>query len=182
MSKVFLKLILIIVLFVDSFAQLLPESYNLPNDNNYINKISASNPVSNSILDIITTGDTVWLGTSRGVSVSFDRGVSWNNFYNTTAFGTDNVSAIGYFEGTLWAATAKTVEGVAGEDVAAGTGLKYTTDNGLTWNSIPQPVDNENDTVEVYGINNIPALPVTVPEENSLRRRSCLLPEKGILI
>ncbi len=59
------------------------------------------------------------------------------------AFGTDNVSAIGYYKGTLWAATAKTVEGVAGEDVAAGTGLKYTTDNGLTWNSVPQPVDNE---------------------------------------
>lgn len=158
----------IIVLQISLLAQLSPETYNLLNDNNYLNKVSSSNPVSNSILDIITIGDTVWLGTSRGVSVSFDRGENWNNFYNTTAFGTDNVSAIGYdkYTGTLWAATAKTVEGIAGEDVAAGTGLKYTTDNGLTWTSISQPIDNENDTVEVYGNNIIPALPVTVPEQN----------------
>ncbi|RKY91610.1 MAG: hypothetical protein DRQ01_07445, partial [Ignavibacteriae bacterium] len=158
----------ILVLQINLLAQLSPEAYYLPDDINYLNKVSSSNPVSNSILDIITIGDTVWLGTSRGVSVSFDRGENWNNFYNTPAFGTDNVSALGYDEntGTLWAATAKTVEGVAGEDVAAGTGLKYTTDKGLSWNSIPQPVDNENDTVEVYGINIIPALPVTVPEQN----------------
>jgi len=166
MLKFFGIIFITLVLQISLFAQFSPETYNLPDDNNYLNKVSSSNPVSNSILDIITIGDTVWLGTSRGVSVSFDRGESWNNFYNSAAFGTDNVSAIGYDNGTLWAATAKTVEGVAGEDVAAGTGLKYTTDNGSTWNSVPQPVDTENDTVEVYGINEIPALPVTVPEQN----------------
>ncbi len=162
----FLSVIFSIFFLTNVYPQVTPESFYLDEENKVLSKINASNPKSNSILDIITIGDTVWLGTSRGVSVSFDRGENWNNFYNTTAFGTDNVSAIGYYEGTLWAATAKTVEGVAGEDVAAGTGLKYTTDNGLTWNSIPQPVDNENDTVEVYGINDIPALPVTVPEQN----------------
>jgi hypothetical protein len=147
-------------------AQISPESYILADENKVLSKINSLNPVSNSILDIITIGDTVWLGTSRGVSVSLDRGENWNNFYGTPTFGTDNVSAIGYYKGTLWAATAKTVEGVAGEDVAAGTGLKFTTDNGLTWTSVPQPVDNDNDTIEVYGINLIPALPVTVPEQN----------------
>jgi hypothetical protein len=162
----FLIVIISVFFLVDVYPQVNPESFYLTDENNFLSKISSSNPVSNSILDIITIGDTVWLGTSRGVSVSFDRGENWDNFYGTTSFGTDNVSAIGYYKGTLWAATAKTVEGVAGEDVAAGTGLKYTTDNGLTWNVIPQPIDNNNDTVEVYGINNIPALPVTVPEQN----------------
>ncbi len=166
MLKIILIVTLISVLLTNSYSQLKPESFYISGNENYFAKILSSNPKSNSILDIITIGDTVWLGTSRGVSVSFDRGENWDNFYGTTSFGTDNVSAIGYYKGTLWAATAKTVEGVAGEDVAAGTGLKYTTDNGLTWNVIPQPVDNNNDTVEVYGINNIPALPVTVPEQN----------------
>ncbi|MEE9450472.1 MAG: hypothetical protein V3V72_10515, partial [Ignavibacteriaceae bacterium] len=110
MLKFFGIIFTIIVLQISLLAQLSPETYNLLNDNSYLNKVSSSNPVSNSILDIITIGDTVWLGTSRGVSVSFDRGENWNNFYNTTAFGTDNVSAIGYdkYTGTLWAATAKT--------------------------------------------------------------------------
>ncbi len=80
-------------------------------DKNYFSKITSSNPISNSILDIITIGDTVWLGTSRGVSVSFDRGENWTNFYGTSPFGNDNVSAIGYDNGVFWAATATSVEG-----------------------------------------------------------------------
>jgi len=78
---------------------------------------------------------------------------------------TDNISAIGYDKGTFWAATARTVEGIAGK-VPAGTGLKYTTDNGLTWTSVPQPIDAAEDTTIEYGINIIPALPVTVTEQN----------------
>lgn len=149
-----------------NFAQIKPESFKLEGDKNYLTKISASNPVSNSILDIITSGDTVWLGTSRGISVSFDRGENWTNFFGATPFGEDNISAIGYDNGIFWAATATTAEAPGGGTVPKGTGLKYTTDNGLNWNSVPQPLDNENDSVEVYGINDIPALPVTVPEQN----------------
>ena len=149
-----------------NFAQLKPESFKLEGDKNFTSKISASNPVSNSILDIITIGDTVWLGTSRGVSVSFNRGESWTNFFGAAPFGEDNISAVGYYQGTFWAATATTAEAPGGGTVPKGTGLKYTTDNGLNWNSVPQPLDNANDSVEVYGTNNIPALPVTVPEQN----------------
>ena len=163
--KLYLTLFTILITAVN-LAQLKPESFKLASDENYISKISASNPVSNSILDIITIGDTVWLGTSRGVSVSFDRGENWTNFFGTAPFGSDNISAIGYYNGTLWAATATTAEAPGGGTVPKGTGLKYTTNNGLNWNSVPQPLDNETDSVEVYGINIIPALPVTVPEQN----------------
>jgi hypothetical protein len=166
MLKVILNLLIVVLLFSNSFSQFKPESFKLTSDENFVHKISASNPVSNSILDIITIGDTVWLGTSRGVSVSIDRGENWTNFFGTAPFGEDNISAIGYNNGTIWAATATTSEAPGGGTVPKGTGLKYTTDNGLTWNAVPQPLDNQNDSVEVYGINNIPALPVTVPEQN----------------
>ncbi len=161
-------LLILISIFYSTYsvAQLRPESFNLPSDKNYYSKITASNPVSNSILDIITIGDTVWLGTSRGVSVSFDRGENWTNFYGTSPFGTDNVSALGYNSGVIWAATATTVEGVGGGTVPKGTGLKYTTNNGMTWIAVSQPLDSDSDTVEVYGNNIIPALPVTVAEQN----------------
>jgi len=165
-----MKIKIFIILYIAAvgslLAQITPNAYQLTNDARTLYKVGSSKPMSNSILDIITIGDTVWLGTSRGVSVSFDRGLSWTNFYETDPFGKDNISAIGYDNGVLWAATAITVEGVAGEDVSAGTGLKYTTDNGLTWNSIPQPVDHPDSTTVKYGNNILQALPVTVPEQN----------------
>ncbi|MGB5289476.1 MAG: hypothetical protein WBN42_13400 [Ignavibacteriaceae bacterium] len=153
---------------INAFSQLTPEFFNLPGDENYLSKISASNPVSNSILDIFTRRDTVWLGTSRGVSVSFDRGENWTNFYGTSPFGNDNISALGYnqYDGSIWAATATSVEGVGGGNVPKGTGLKFTTNNGITWTAVPQPLDAATDTAEIYGNNIIPALPVTVGEQN----------------
>jgi len=164
-----MKLQFLIILFLMAFgsllAQVTPDGYYLSTDGKTLLKTNSTNPLSNSILDIIAIGDTVWLGTTRGVSVSFDRGESWTNFFGIPEFGTDNISAIGYDKGTFWAATARTVEGVAG-DVPAGTGLKYTTDNGLTWTSVPQPIDAATDTTVEYGINVIPALPVTVTEQN----------------
>ncbi|MFB3057861.1 MAG: WD40/YVTN/BNR-like repeat-containing protein, partial [Ignavibacteriaceae bacterium] len=162
-----LKLLVTFFLFVSGnlLAQITPDSFRLTEERRSTSKINSRNPLSNSILDVIAIGDTVWLGTSRGVSVSFDRGESWTNFFGTSPFGNDNVSAIGYNNGTFWAATARTVEGIAG-DVPAGTGLKYTTDNGITWASVPQPIDADADTTVEYGINIIPALPVTVTEQN----------------
>jgi hypothetical protein len=162
-----LKLLIALLLFTTSnlLAQFTPDGFRITEERRSTSKITSSNPLSNSILDIIAIGDTVWLGTSRGVSVSFDRGESWTNFFGTNPFGDDNISAIGYDKGTFWVATAQSVEGIAG-DVPAGTGLKYTTDNGLTWTAVPQPVDHPDSTTVEYGINTLQALPVTVTEQN----------------
>jgi len=160
---------LILFLFViEVSAQLQPESFNLPKDKNYLSKSTSSNPISNSILDIVTLGDTVWLGTSRGVSVSYDRGENWTNFYGTSPFGNDNISALAYnkYDGSIWAATATSVPAPGGGTVPKGTGLRYTTDNGLTWTTVPQPVDHPDSSTVRYGINILTALPVTVAEQN----------------
>lgn len=162
-------LFLISILFSGySIAQFNPESFQLQSDSDYLPKITSSNPVSNSILDIITLGDTVWLGTSRGVSVSFDRGENWINFYGTAQFGEDNISALAYnkYDGSIWTATATSVEAPGGGTVPKGTGLKYTTDNGNSWVSFPQPLDHPDSSTIIYGINTLSALPVTVAEQN----------------
>lgn len=161
-----LIMFIFILLMARVSAQLKPESFNLPTDENYLSKITSSTPLSNGILDIIAIGDTVWLGTSRGVSVSFDRGENWTNFYGTSSFGSDNVSAIGYDNGVFWAATATSVAGVGGGTVPKGTGLKYTTNNGQTWTAVPQPVDHPDSITVRYGDNILQALPVTVAEQN----------------
>lgn len=149
------------------FPQNLPKTYNI-NRNKKIGKNSAySAPNSNGITDIIAMGDTVWLGTDEGVSLTTDGGNNWINFTGTPAFRYEGASALGYdkYNGVFWAATANDTNTSEGT-LPRGSGLKYTSDLGKTWNSIPQPVDADSDTVIVYGNNRIPTLGVTVPEQN----------------
>ena len=163
-KKVFIVIVMLIS--VNILPQNNPTSYKIGNEKNSVSKISAQNPLSNSVSDIITIGDTIWLGTSRGVSLSTDGGENWTNFYGQADFGTDNVSAIGYHDGVFWCATAKSTEVTGGETLPDGTGLKYTSNMGVSWTSIPQPLDSETDTVKQYGINQIRTLPVTVTIQN----------------
>jgi photosystem II stability/assembly factor-like uncharacterized protein len=160
-----------LMLFIsNSYSQFIPETHLLQDEKKDLYKSLAQNPASNSITSILTLGDTVWLGTSRGVSVSFNRGENWTNFFGTSPFGEDGITAIGYTNGTVWAATVTSVEVPGGSGtVAKGTGLKYTTDNGQSWTALPQPLDNPNDSVAVYGTfgqNRLRVLPITVAEQN----------------
>lgn len=166
MSLRFIIILLLCYTFSVS-AQTQITSYKLFNEVDHVNKISSQNPTSNTITDIVTIGDTIWLGTSRGVSVSFDNGANWTNFYGRSDFGTDNISSIGYDEvnRTFWCATAVTVQ-ENGQSLPKGTGLKYTTDFGSSWNSIPQPLDHKDSSTVRYGNNNLSALPVTVAIQN----------------
>jgi hypothetical protein len=161
-----IKYSLFIILLAINFtiAQHIPSSFYLPGESK-LYKTSAENPAGNSISDIITVGDTIWIGSSKGVSLSTDKGASWQNFYGSTAFGTESISAIGYDHGTFWAATAHSIE-INGASVDEGSGLRYTTDKGQTWKSMPQPVDSSADSTILYGINTLRALPVTVTPQN----------------
>lgn len=147
-------------------AQNLLSSYHIAEEKKFY-KVVDSNPASNSISDIITLGDTVWLGTSRGVSLSTNKGLTWTNFYQTSAFGNEAISAIGFDSNskTFWAATAHAID-KDGQSLPEGSGLRFTTDGGQTWKIVPQPLDSQSDTIEIYGNNNIRALPVTVAVQN----------------
>lgn len=164
--RIKISIIIITLISVSAFSQTQLFSYKIGNEINSLSKISSQNPLSNSVTDIIAIGDTVWLGTSRGVSLSTDGGSNWTDFYGQPDFGTDNISAIAYNNGVFWCATAKSTEVTGGQTLPEGTGLKYTTNLGATWTSIPQPLDLQTDTVIQYGINQIRALPVTVAIQN----------------
>lgn len=161
MKKIFLTFFLLSVINV--FGQNTPNTFYFESEKLY--KSTDETPVSNSISDIVIVGDTIWLGTSRGLSRSTDNGKTWTNFYGTPAFGTESISAVGYQNGIIYAATAHSIER-DGQTLPEGSGIRYSSNNGETWQSIPQPLDDQNDTIVVYGINNIRALPVTVAVQN----------------
>ncbi|MFH0736601.1 MAG: FlgD immunoglobulin-like domain containing protein [bacterium] len=128
-------------------------------------KTNDNTPLSNSILDIIVINDTVWLGTTKGLSQSVDGGATFKNYYNSADFGTESISAIGYNKGVIWAATAHNTDR-DGQSLATGSGLRYSSNNGATWTIIDQPKDLPGDSSVVYGVNTIRALPVTVDISN----------------
>src|ERR1035437_5706847 len=98
MIKYFL---IVILLSIDiAIAQHTPSSFYLTGEGKLYKTLS-ENPSGNSISDIITIGDTIWIGTSKGVSHSTDNGAIWQSFYGNTAFGTEDISAIGYDHGVF---------------------------------------------------------------------------------
>ena len=155
------------------FSQSRPYTYKLQNEEGMQKLMEDNTPLSNSISDIIASGDTIWLGTSTGVSLSTNNGETWTTFYGDETFGSESVPAIGFdkYHNIFWASTAHSKD-VSGSQLPEGSGLHYTSDNGATWHSVPQPLDDPEDSTIVYGINDgvqlpkVRALPVTVAIQN----------------
>ncbi len=151
------------------YSQLLPKDFRF--GKNSLSKTEDVLPTSNNIEDILIVGDTVWLATGNGLSRSTDNGETWTNYFGTEAFGSESVATLGYYKGTIWVSTWHFEEGI-GEDVPAGSGLRFSNDGGDNWQVVNQPVDDPGDSVIIYGTNNLRALPVTVIEQNFVRGMS----------
>lgn len=166
-----------------SFSQVLPQHFifskginiSLPNPvkdnvNNFISRMLAvpnSSPtiISNFISDILVKGDTIWFGTGKGISRTADNGITFQNYYDLKPFGTDDVSGLAVYKNYVAVATAVS-QTINGNSVPTGTGIKVSSDYGVTWSAYPQPVDDRGDSILVYGANNIYALAITVPQQN----------------
>jgi len=155
---------IILLAFQNIFPQSLLRTFEIGN-NKKTTTFESENPASNSINDILVVGDTIWLGTSRGLSQSTDNGTSWKNYYNTSEFGTESVTALLYAGGVIFASTAHSVE-KDGTSFPEGSGLRFSSDNGITWQAVSQPLDEPGDSSVRYGNNVLRALPVTVAVQN----------------
>jgi hypothetical protein len=162
MKLKFLFAVLLMFIISVNFAQIRLNSFHL--GKNMIAEVGSETPVSNSINDIVCIGDTVWISTSKGVSKTTDGGASWVNFYGSESFGSESSLGIAYKNGIFVASTAHSVD--KGTSGAEGSGIRLTTDGGNTWYSAPQSLDSDGDSVIIYGINKVRALPVTVAIDN----------------
>ena len=127
---------------------------------------ASSRPAGNGITDIVIAGDTIWIGTGKGLSRSVDGGRTWTNYYGTPAFGEEDISAIAVHRNEVWASTAHTTVR-NGESLPEGSGLRYSSDGGDTWRTIAQPRDINNiDTLYYNDFSLIRALGVTTTIQN----------------
>lgn len=151
---------------VNVFPQGRPFTYNVDQTRNLKKTLTDDTPAGNNVQEVIAVGDTI-LTISKGLNISTDNGVTWTNYYGKEPFGTDGVYAIAYHNGVIWASTGiRYFDDKVQDEIDKGTGLKYSTDMGKSWVSLPQPVDKQTDTVIVYGINHLRALPITAIQKN----------------
>lgn len=122
-------------------------------------------PKSNSINDIVVSHDSVWIGMGKGLSLTTDNGKSWQHFSNTLTFDEKGSSALAVRGNEIWAATAYASK-LENESIPTGHGLHYSTDRGATWQFVTQSVDTGKVDTLIYGVNKIPALAITVPQQN----------------
>jgi photosystem II stability/assembly factor-like uncharacterized protein len=120
---------------------------------------------SNSVSHILVVGDTLWLGTGKGLSRSVDLGQTWENFRQVSEFADLGIYAVALQGPMMWTSTGFEKK-VDNDFVPTGSGLTYSLDNGLTWHHLPQPMDAPSDSFMQYGINHMKILPIIVPEQN----------------
>lgn len=166
MKSSFTKYIAIFAAFLTvAFGQNTPFDFSLKKGTETTANASSSQ-LSNSITDIVISGDTVWLGTGKGLSRSTDGGATWKNYFQSAEFGEEDISAIAVSGKNIWAATAHSVE-KDGQNLPVGSGLRHSSDGGETWEIIPQPVDVNNiDTLYYNDKSFIRALGITTEINN----------------
>jgi len=129
------------------------------------NPVKSKYPVSNSIIRMLKQGDTVWFQTGSGIMRTTDRFNSFDSYYGVEPFGTQDICGLAILNNVIVVSTLK-IEELNNENIQTGTGLKISTDYGVHWNSVGQPVDGRYDTVLTYGSNQISVLPMVVPQQN----------------
>ena len=151
------------LLHVPAPAQGLPQSFDLAKT-----AIGAADrPLSNSAVDLLVRGDTLWVAGGKGIDFTADRGVSWTHLGDTAPFDLEDIAALEAHGGTIWASLAGSEDSDQGA-LPKGLGLAVSTDFGRSWTKVPQPMEaSDMSTYDIpYGANTIKALAVTTDINN----------------
>ncbi|MDX2127814.1 MAG: FlgD immunoglobulin-like domain containing protein [Chloroherpetonaceae bacterium] len=127
---------------------------------------------SNSVFSMAfdTSEGKIWFVTRSGLKTAngiWSQSPFFRNISFTTSaqnFNLEGIQTVDVLANRVWASSSKISEkdGVT----RAGDGLIYSMNGGTEWTVLPQPLDKQTDTLEPYGINQVSALPIIVPEQN----------------
>ncbi|HUF10294.1 MAG TPA: FlgD immunoglobulin-like domain containing protein [Rhodothermales bacterium] len=145
------------------------QAQTLPGEDFRIGKTAAFGSISgNSVTNLHAEGDTVWVGPLG--DYSHDRGANW------ISAGADSLSirrgrmfSIDVEGPTVWIGigySQRTTTSGSVDFVPTALGFNFSTDGGRTWDFRLPQLDQPNDTVEVYGVSTLKALPIIVPEQS----------------
>lgn len=151
-------IILIISCLVSTgLAQISRRAFNLD--------ASSPRPSSNSISQILISGNAVYLGTEKGLNLTTDGGNTFETDFGANGPTGIGVSAIAVKGDTIVVAASTTFE-QSGTSYPKGAGLFVSINKGLSWTLKPQSVDSSSDSTVMYGANRLKALPITTQVNN----------------
>lgn len=145
------------------------QTSSLPGSDHRLAKTAATGSVSsNSVTNLHAEHDTLWVGPLA--DLTFDRGATW------LSAGADSLSvargrmfSIDVEQQITWIGigySQRTTTSGSVDFVPTALGFTYSTDGGRTWDFRLPQLDQPNDTVEVYGVSTLKALPIIVPEQS----------------
>lgn len=119
----------------------------------------------NSVSNMGAFGDTLWVGPWLMRNINNDVDFVFPKNADSIASGKGRMFSIALAQDSIFAGLGFTDQ-VGGSSVQTGFGFHTSVDGGTNWEYIPPPLDNENDTVLIYGGNQINAVPVIVPQQS----------------
>lgn len=119
-----------------------------------------------SVIDIEIKSEDVWLGTSLGADYSSNLGITWTHFDSTNGLGAGGACGLSISENLIAIPTCfNQVD--TNISYPVGSGISFSTNNGMSWQHVPQPTDLAGDSIIQYGINDsIWIRPISSPVQN----------------
>ncbi|MCH8556521.1 MAG: hypothetical protein LAT84_01805 [Balneolia bacterium] len=119
----------------------------------------------NSVSNMGALGDSLWVGPLLMLNINNDIDFIFPENADSVAAGPGRMFSIALAPDTVVAGLGFNFVS-AGTSVQTGLGLHISTDGGVNWDYIAQPLDDENQTSISYGGQQIESIPVIVPQQS----------------
>jgi hypothetical protein len=119
----------------------------------------------NSISNMASLGDTLWIGPGLNRTINNDPSWYFPEGADQITNNTGRVFSLALAPDTVWTGLGYNAETSEGS-VQTGLGFHFSTDGGDSWEYLPNPNDDTDDTTFVYGTKNYAKLPVTAQEQS----------------